>query len=56
MSYINLESYYRINFAAQQFQSWPISEIENFLPWERELYMGMLENHVEEERIKAQQS
>lgn len=55
MSYINLENYFRINFAAQQFHKWPISEIENCTPWEREIYLGLLEQHIEEENLKNQQ-
>lgn len=55
MSYISLESYYRINFAVQQYHKWPISEIENFIPWEREIYLGLLEQHIEEENLKNQQ-
>lgn len=52
---MSLESYYRINFAVQQFQKWPISEIESFIPFEREIYLGLLEQHIEEENLKQQQ-
>lgn len=32
----------------QQF-SWSIQEIENLMPWEREVYVALLKQYVEEE-------
>lgn len=55
MSYIDLESYYRINFAVRQFHGWPINEIEDGTPFDREIYLGLLEQHIEEENLKRQQ-
>lgn len=55
MSYIDLANYYKINFAIQQYHKWPISEIENVIPWEREIYLSLLEQHIEEENLKNQQ-
>lgn len=54
MSYMSLESYYRINFAVQQYHKWPITEIENVMPFEREIYLSLLEQHIEEEKLKNQ--
>lgn len=54
MSYINLENYYKINFAVKQFHKWSISEVENYIPWERDIYLALLENHIEEENRKRQ--
>ena len=34
---------------------WSLSEFENMLPWEREIYVSLLQQHVEEENLKAQQ-
>lgn len=51
---MSLESYYRINFAVQQYHKWPISEIENVMPFEREIYLSLLEQHIEEEKLKNQ--
>ena len=30
-------------------------EIENMMPWERDIYVGLLQAHLEEERLKEQQ-
>ena len=34
-----------------------LSELENMMPWERDVYIGLLSNHIKEEneRIKQQQ-
>ena len=39
-----------------QFHKWSLTEIENMLPWEREIYVNKLHQHIKEEneRIKEQ--
>jgi hypothetical protein len=53
---MDLESYYRINFSLMQFHKYSLTEIENLIPFERELYLGMLQQHIEEENLKNQQN
>lgn len=53
LSHENLESYYRINFALMQYHKYSLTEIENMMPWEREIYLSLLENHIREEEEKA---
>ena len=53
---MDLESYYRINFSLLQFHKYSLSEIENLIPFERELYLGLLQQHIEEENLKNQQN
>jgi|TARA_Y100000004_G_scaffold72407_1_gene81343 hypothetical protein len=55
MSHISLEAYYRINFALMQFHKYSLTEIENMMPWERDIYLSLLRAHIEEENLKAQQ-
>ena len=52
---MDLESYYRINFALIQYHKYSLTEIENLIPWERDIYVGLLQAHLEEERLKEQQ-
>lgn len=52
---MNLEAYYRINFALMQFHKYSLTEIENMMPWERDIYVGLLKQHIEDENLKAQQ-
>jgi hypothetical protein len=56
MAHIELESYYRINFALMQFHKYSLTEIENLMPWERDIYLALLRQHIEEENLKAQQA
>jgi len=56
MAHTSLESYYQINFALMQHHKYSLTEIENMMPWEREVYIGLLQDYIEEENLKAQQS
>jgi hypothetical protein len=56
MAHIDLESYFRINFALMQFHKYSLTEIENLMPWERDIYLTLLKQHIEEENLKAQQA
>jgi hypothetical protein len=38
-----------------QFHKYSLTEIENMIPWERDIYVGLLKIHLEEEEQKAQQ-
>ena len=33
-----------------QHHKWSLTELENMMPWEREVYMGLLMEHLEEEK------
>lgn len=55
MSHMDLEAYFRINFALIQFHKYSLTEIENLIPWERDVYVGLLKQHIEEEQLKQQQ-
>ncbi len=54
---MDLMSYYKLIFSLAQFHKWSVTEIENLIPYEREVYVVMLNQHIEEEekRQKAQQ-
>ena len=55
MVHMNLENYFRLNFAMMQYHKYSLTEIENMIPWERDIYVGLLQAHLEEERLKEQQ-
>ena len=40
-----------------QHHKYSLTELENMLPWEREIYVGLLNEHIREEneRVKQQQ-
>ena len=52
---MDLENYYKINFALVQYHKYSLTEIENLIPWERDIYVTLLQQHLEEERSKQQQ-
>ena len=56
MSHINLESYFKLNYALMQHHKYSLTEIENMMPWERDIYVAMLNQYIEEENLKAQQA
>jgi hypothetical protein len=55
MAHTSLESYFKINFAMMQHHKYSLTELENMMPWEREVFVSLLQQHVEEENLKAQQ-
>ena len=55
MAHTNLESYYKINFSLMQHHKYSLSDIENMIPWEREVYLSLLQQYIEEENLKAKQ-
>ena len=38
-----------------QHYKYSLTELDDMIPWEREIYMGLLKQYIEEENIKAQQ-
>lgn len=46
---MNLAIYYRTIFSLAQHHKYSISDIENLLPYERDLYVEMLVQHIEEQ-------
>ena len=55
MDHEDLASYYKLNFALMQHHKYSLTELENMMPWEREIYVSLLQQYVEEENLKAQQ-
>ena len=38
-----------------QHHKYSLTELENMLPWEREIYVGLVVEHVEEENRKMEE-
>ena len=57
MAHMDMESYYKLNFALMQYHKYSLTEIENMMPWERDIYTILLEQHIkEEEKAKARKN
>jgi hypothetical protein len=54
MAHEDLASYYKTNFAMMQHHKYSLTELENMIPWEREIYVTLLQNYIEEENLKNQ--
>jgi len=55
MVHMDLENYFRLNFSLMQYHKYSLWEIENMLPWERDIYVALLQQHLEEEEAKQKQ-
>ena len=54
MAHDTLFNYYKTNFAMMQHHKYSLTELENMMPFEREIYLGLLEQHIREEMEKAE--
>jgi len=43
------------NFSLMQHHKYSLNELENMMPWERDIYVGMLINYIKEENEKIKQ-
>ena len=48
-------NHYNTNFQLMQHHKYSLTELDNMIPWEREIYLALLQNYIEEENLKAQQ-
>jgi len=49
MFYNTLENYYRTNFSLMQHHKYSLTEIENMMPWERTVYISLLNTWIKEQ-------
>jgi hypothetical protein len=50
MSEDSLVNHYRTNFQLMQHHNYSLADLENMLPYEREMYVSLLQNHLKEEK------
>lgn len=61
LAHDSLYNYYKTNFGMMQYHKYSLTEIENMMPWEREIYMGLLmqflkEQQEEQDRLERKRS
>lgn len=54
MSHQNLYNFYKTNFSLAQFHHYSFADIEGMIPFERDVYVALLLQHLEEEKQKAE--
>ena len=56
MAHENLESYYKTNFALIQHHKYSLTELENMIPWERDIYVSLLVAYIKEEQERKKRN
>jgi hypothetical protein len=54
LSHTSLGNYYKTVFSLAQHHKYSITEVENLIPYERDLYVDMLVDFVEEQKAQQQ--
>jgi len=44
-----------MNFALMQHHKYSLTELDNMMPWEREIYVGLLQQYIKEENERIEQ-
>jgi hypothetical protein len=52
--YDTLKNYYETNFALMQHHKYSLTELETMIPWERNVYVGLLVNYLKEEKERLE--
>jgi hypothetical protein len=53
LCHTNLGQWYEMNFSMVQHHKYNMNDLLNLLPYERDLYFGMLINFIEDQNKKA---
>tara|TARA_A100001388_G_C28583170_1_gene409899 strand:- start:172 stop:360 length:189 start_codon:yes stop_codon:yes gene_type:complete len=55
MAHISVKLYYELNWNMMFHHNFSLTEIENMMPWEREIYVGLTMNYLNEEKERMEQ-
>lgn len=48
LGYDKLMNFFKTNFALVQHHKYSLNDIENMIPWERQIYLELLKAHIKE--------
>tara|TARA_Y100000992_G_scaffold290293_1_gene245668 strand:+ start:85 stop:276 length:192 start_codon:yes stop_codon:yes gene_type:complete len=54
LSHDSLENYYKTNFALMQHHKYSLTELDNMIPFEREIYVELLSQWIKEENERLE--
>ena len=54
LSHESLYNYYKLNFALMQYHNYSLADVEDMIPFEREIYVSLLVRHLEEEKQRIE--
>lgn len=53
--YDNLMNYFKTNFSLMHHHKYSLEEFDEMMPWEKQIYVRMLTDHIKEQNEKLQQ-
>jgi hypothetical protein len=54
LAHDTLYNFYKMNFALMQYHKYSLHDIEGMIPFEREVYVTMIKQYLEEEKQRLQ--
>ena len=54
LSHDSLVNHYKSNFAMMQHHGYSLTELNDMVPWEREIYIALLKEHIEKENERIE--
>ena len=55
LSHDSLYNYYETNFSLMQHNKYSLTELDNMIPFEREIYVSLLMKYIKEENEKMKE-
>ena len=55
LSHDSVENYYKTNFGLMQHHKYSLTELDNMIPFEREIYVSLLMKYIKEENEKMKE-
>ena len=56
MYHVTIDSMMETNFELIKYHKWSLSDIENLIPWEKEIYVNYLVKYLEKQKLEAKQA
>jgi hypothetical protein len=56
MVHNSLSNMYQMNFALMHHHKYSLTELDNMIPFERDIYVALLKNHLEEQEEQQRQN
>lgn len=54
LGYDSLANHYKVNFALMQHHNYSLSDLESMVPFERQVYVAMLVDYLEEQKQRLE--
>lgn len=51
---VNLETFFHVNYSLMQYHKWSMEYIDNMIPWEKDIFVNMLLQDLEQKRLEQE--